>query len=478
MRIRVILVAALVLSLSMPAMAWGPKGQLAVVTTAVRLLAKSGNIPLTRLENDLRAGSMIPPARTVELFPNMDADLVSAIESEMYLLESVRGSTVDAYFAYRLGALGKLVAMATSPMRTARPAYRNQYYADVEANIDVALKNQALQKVVPRDYFPLLQSEIDRADELLVAEYQTGAGFEGVARNTLPASLGRSIMAVADVWYTVLTTSSSPEAVSDVQRRNYVLNAYDFYIARRNTAEIDAAAVRLDALVAATPDMRVQVGDMYTKAGFPERAVAEYEAVLLLDPDRRDVVEKISEYYMAKGEEAMEAERLGVALENFSKALEVNPLHATAQARKLAAERLIGEREGRQAADRAALQRGEEFEILSEDEAKRGRFAEAIVLLRQAELAYEEVTQEFPQESREREEGLSGVRQRVAVMKQELVANTQDFSGDGFELDARLLTEKGTEGLDRSVLQAMMKAEYDAALQALEESMQPVIKAP
>ena len=46
-----LLVPAILLAL--PALAWGPKAQLAIVTTSVNLLSKSSNIPLNRLQSDL-----------------------------------------------------------------------------------------------------------------------------------------------------------------------------------------------------------------------------------------------------------------------------------------------------------------------------------------------------------------------------------------------------------------------------------------
>ena len=42
-------------------------------------------------------------------------DSIRAIETQMVLLQAVRGSSIDAYYAFRLGVLGKLVARRHDP---------------------------------------------------------------------------------------------------------------------------------------------------------------------------------------------------------------------------------------------------------------------------------------------------------------------------------------------------------------------------
>ncbi len=470
-RVRILAVLAFSVLLCLPAPAWGPKSQLAIVTTASHLLARSVNVPLTRFSNDLRNGSMVSQAQMQALYPNLGTNVVSAIESEMYLLQAVKGSKVDPYFAFRLGALGKLVANATAPMRDVKATYRNLYYADVEGNIKSELKQSKRRKVSPRDYFNDVMAQARRNDALILREYETGVGFNGVARATLPDAASLSVMAVADVWYTILTGNSVPGGVSDVQLRAYVLKAYAFYVARGNAGEIDAAAKRFDTLVTKTPDMQVQIGDMFYGANFPERAMREYEAVLAVTPDRRDVIKKISDYYMRLGEEALRDGRLESALQDFNRAIAVNPLHPTAQARKIDAEKLISERNARLAKNQQALEQAAEFEALAESEVKNRRFAEGIVLLNQALASYLEVTNEFPVESRKGEQGAADVRSRIDMLKRELVANTQRFSGSGFGLDAPMLARDAAQGLDEKVLRELLHREYETTMDTLEESM-------
>jgi len=470
-RMRFIATGLLCAALCTPAMAWGPRSQLAIVTTAAHLLAKSGNIPITRLAEDLQNGSRVSENQMKALYPDLASSAVNAIESEMYLLQAVRGDRVDPYFAFRLGVLGKLVASTTAPLHDAKPTYRNLYYADVEGNITTELQESERRRVSPREYFASLQAEIRQNDELILSEYESGVGFEGVARNTLPTAASRSVMAVADVWYTVLTGASVSGGVSDTQLRTYVLDAWKFYIARGSAQEMDAAEARYGALVDKTSDMQVKIGDMLYEGEFPERAMEEYEAVLASDPNRRDVTQKISNYYMDLGEAALEKEQLEGAQQYFARALDVNPLHPTAQARKLQAEKLISERNARQAADQQALEQAAEFQVLAETEVRNRRFAEAIVLLRQALLSYEEVSTEFPIEARKGEEGLADTRSRIEMLKRELVNNTQGFSGSGDALDAPRLASQASEGLDKEVLEQLVSQEYEAAITVLEQGL-------
>ena len=411
-----------------------------------------------------------------KLYPFLSSSAVGAIEAEMILLQAVQGDRVDAYFAYRLGVLGKLVAEVTAPLAEVNITYRNLYYADVERQIrNVPLKGSARQVVDPPLYFPRVMAEAASRDDVIEREYQDGTGFDGVARALLPQDASRSVTAVADVWFTILSGRAPKGDVSDTQLRRYVEDAYAFYINRGNTAEIDAASARLDALTPKTPDLQVRIGDMFFEAALYERAMNEYRAVLRTAPDRRDVVEKMSAYYVDQGDKALENNRLEEALDAFRQALEVNPLHPTAEAQRLTIEGLISARDARLAGNRASIDRAHQFESLAEQEATRNRYAEAIALLRQASAAYYEVTDEFPAEHQRRMRGMNNLRYRIDELKKEIMVNAQIFSGSGFILDTRELARRGDPGLSEEALKTLVRREFENEMKKLEERMTPLL---
>jgi hypothetical protein len=126
-RMKIVTVVLLALLAAFPAAAWGPRGQAAIVSTAMNLLSKNGDAPLSRLAGDIKAGAAVSMSEIELSYPDLATSPLQAVESEMALLAAMRQSRVDAYFAYRMGVLGKVVAMITSPMRAAQVNYRNQY---------------------------------------------------------------------------------------------------------------------------------------------------------------------------------------------------------------------------------------------------------------------------------------------------------------------------------------------------------------
>jgi tetratricopeptide (TPR) repeat protein len=458
------------------AVGWGPTTQLAMVTNALHLISKDSNIPLTRLEKDIRAGAAISAEMLAELYPDLASDPVRAIESEMYLLKAVQGGRVDAYFAYRLGVLGKLVAEITSPLRDISPTYRNLYFADVERNIEATtLRSRARQVVEPRTYFAAMMTESRARDEMILKDYQSGKGYAGVASTTLSENATRSVNAVADVWQTVLASPALAGNVSEGQLRKYVLDAYAYYVGRRNPREIDDASARLNKLTPLTPDMQARVGDLLMEAELFDRAMEEYRAVVRQDPGRRDVAEKIANYYVTAGEKALEENKLEDARETFKTAAETNPLHPAAEGLRLQAEALITARDTRLAASRDALDRADKLNTLAEDEAFKGRYAEAIALLRQADATYEEVTDEFPNEFQQRTRSQRNVRYRVQELQAQIMENAQIFSGSGAAQDIRRLAQKGGKGLETQALKALIEQNYQAALASVETQLQPAL---
>ena len=253
----------LAVALAMPAAAWGPRTELTIVNTAMKLYSKEQNVPLNRRAKDVQRGAAVSAETLGALYVTLAVGPVHAIETEMALLQSVYGNNLDPYFAYRLGTLGKLVAELTAPMRGADPIYRERYYADVDRNISngVNLQSSKRRLVESSLYFNDRQAEARNNDTLIVEDYRSGSGFNGLAQSLLEDDAGRSIRAVADVWHTIISGPGVQANVSADQKRAFVLDAFSFYTQRRNPAEIDAVSRRLATIAEETTDMQVAVGD-------------------------------------------------------------------------------------------------------------------------------------------------------------------------------------------------------------------------
>lgn len=456
--------------------AWGPRVELAVVNTALHLISREENLPLTKLQEELRAGASLSPVAMEAMFPDMASDPLRAIENEMALLTAARGARIDAYFAWRLGALGKLVSRVTAPMATADPAVRSQYYKDAEPMADTgSLKPETRHVLESMERLKRTMDEANAGNDLITGEYQSGAGFRGTASARLAGDISRSVNAVADVWWTIIASSTVPGNISAAQMQRYVLSAYAYYVERGRESEIEAADANYRKLTEYTPDMSAKIGDMLYAAGMRERAVKEYEAAVAAAPERRDVVEKIANYYAEVAEENLEKGLLEESMAGFEKALSVNMLHPTAEKRRLEVAALIQKRDDQLAQYQAQLKQAEDLRALAEEEAAKNRFAEAVALLKQSEEAYKTVGDEFPSEAQRRTRGLRDVQARTNELQQGLLTNTQAFSGAGFAPDLRALIAQDTAGLDQEILKTMVRLEYEAEVERLTAQMQSTL---
>ncbi len=459
------------------AMAWGPKTQLALVTTALHILAKHANIPLDRLEEELRSGALQSMDMLREAYPGLEADPLNAIETEMQLLQTVKGNRVDPYFAFRLGALGKLVAQITAPMTNADAAFRSLYYADVDQHIDgVVLAPEPLRFVDPRSSFAAAILEARTNDELILKEYRAGEGFSGVGRAALPKNASRSANTVASVWHTVLTGRSISGKVSDVQLRDYATNAHRFYIGRDNKAEIANEKAKIEALVPHTPEMRVKVGDMLHAAGMHENAIAEYKTALEMEPGRPDVVEKIAAYYARQGDTALQDGSLEAALRAYESALDANPLHPSAERSRLEVVRLIEEREALRSAHQGLVEHGLNLTTEAERESMRGRYAEAISLLRLAGGSFEQVGNEFPLIRQRAARAAKDASFLIEENKRSIMANAQAYSGKAFGPDLRNQARTKAKGLDKKALEKLIAQGYAKEMARLAADIRQAIE--
>ncbi|MFO7776544.1 MAG: hypothetical protein R6W89_12175 [Candidatus Hydrogenedentota bacterium] len=456
-----------------PAVAWGPQTTTSIVSSAAHILSREGTIPLANLEEDLRGGASLPEDALYDLAPEARESVVRAIESQMYLLQAVRGDRVDPYLAYRLGVLGNLVARATAPLQGASAALREQYYEDVDNHIAQAtIRPRSRQQVEPRAYFAEKRREAQVNDVALQNHYRTAGGFEGVPRDTLSENANRSMNAVADVWHAILTQRTATADIPSDRMRQYLLQAVEFYVYRGNMQEVQNTFTRMEELDLRTPQVREQVGDILLEAERPEMAMEEYQAVLEEDSNQRQVARKISEYYIEVGEEALEAERLEEAREAFQEAASADPRSEEAQNKLVQARREIQAREDRREAELALLQEGESLQEQAEGSLTAGDYASATEQLREALQTFGEVTDEFVDIAREARVAMNSVETQLAEVQERLVEDAIQLSGAGNVFDPQSVTAHDDLELNREALQRLVTQRYETEVQRLRQEME------
>ncbi|NUM54679.1 MAG: hypothetical protein HUU46_13625 [Candidatus Hydrogenedentes bacterium] len=451
-----------------PAWAWGPRTRVAIVSMASRIIARESGANLTKLDKDIRAGASISPSDLTTLVPVAITDPVGAVETEMYLLQAVGGGRVDPYFAYRLGVLGMLVAEVSSPLADADPSVRDVYYADVEGIIEkVQMKPAPRTKVDPVTYFAEVRSDAADRRDLIITDYRSGIGFDGTARSAISDDASRSVNSVADVYQSVLTGRVTSANISPSQIRDYILRAIQFYIKRGNDAETESAYKRLTDLNVSTVDLQKQIGDMFYDAEKYERAMQEYQAVLALDPARRDVTERIAAYYVKLGDDALAEQKLEDAREAYQKALDADKLQPNAQRKLLDAEKLITERDARLEDTRETLTAADEKLNQADQLAFRKDYGGAIALLYEAQSGYGKVTDEFASEYRIAQNGMLMAESKLTQLRRDLVSNAPSLSGLGAGYSTREQAESAAKSLDEQALRALLDRQYEKEIEKI-----------
>lgn len=453
-----------------PATAWESRTETTIVTTAARILSREGGIPLTNLEKDIRRGASISEAELVALVPGVESDLTQAILSQFNLLQSTRGTRVDPYLAYRLGILGKLVARLTSPMLGAAPAVRDAYHADVDKNIQsIALKTSPRRVVDLGAYLSEVATKARARQELISRDYEQGTGFAGVARGALSEDASRAVDAVADVWNTLLKSSSTTAGVSDEQRREYSLSSLGFYLERGNPEEAKRAYEAILDTGEPSADLRKRIGDLYYEAGKYDRAMDEYKKVRELEPGRDDVAQRIAEYYARVGEEAVAAGNLEAAVESFQQGQTADP---QLEIKRRQTQALIEERNARlEQAQQSLIQAQGLMAQVDQEQVKRN-FGAALDYLNQAKALFAAIPSEFKRESQQASAGLTQVDVKSRELKAQLISSTDQLSGSGFDVEARRLAASGSSAVAKDAFGKLVTRGYEQQVATMKQRAQ------
>jgi len=446
--------------------AWGPTARTAVVAAGTHLLGQDAAFTLSRSLKNVILGAELSDEDFNKQFPLYAVDPVGAIQREMVLLQTMKSDRIDPYYAFRLGVLGRMVASATAPL-AAGGSTQARYYADADQAITrINLKPAPRKFVDPRAYFSLVQSEASANDRTIEVEYQSGIGFNGIARAALGQDASRSVNAVADAWHTLLTAAPAAFEEPTAAKREYVLGAIDFYLKQKNLVEAQAQyAFATDEGLVDTNTQK-KIGDLYFDNALYEQAIVEYQKILAKDPGQRDVVDRVAKYYEMTGDTAADSDKLEAARDAYAKAADTNSLHPDAQRKLLNIEARIFAREERLSQQRAAIEEAQAIENRAEEAAIRRDYARAISLLRDAEQRYATVTDEFAAESNQAVNGQRMVMMRTKELKQELIDNSATLSGSGAAFDARQLATQ-TPDVSRKALEDMLQTEYRNAVKAL-----------
>ncbi len=467
--VRWALVLSFTVAAAQSAFAWGPQAQVAIVSTAAEVITKQEGILLANLKADIRDGASIGSSQLNNLMPGWDSNPLISLQAQMDLLQAMRGERIDPYYAFRLGVLGKMAARLSAPLSQSSPVYRDLYYADAEVNITrVRWKLEKRRIVEPMTYFAEAQALADRNADVILKDYQEGVGFRGTASLSFADDASRSIAAVADVWFSILRGPAVAAAVSEDQMRTYYVDAMRFYVGRGNARETDAAYKRIADRGIMTPDFQKKIGDLYFDGEYYDKAIREYESVLAVAPGRRDVIERISEYYIRMGDLAMKEDRLEEGEESFENAINADKLNSEAQLRLFDARAQIEARDERRAVSEAALGTAQAGLRESEQFIFAQKYADAMKYLQNSVQLFASVSNEFPDLYTTARSGELTAETRLSQVRGEIIDNSPNLSGAGARENVMRQAESAAEEMSKNALRALTQDQFEAALKALE----------
>jgi len=112
----------------------------------------------------------------------------------------------------------------------------------------------------------------------------------------------------------------------------------------------------------------------------------------------------------------------------------------------------------------------------AEQLAMKGRHADAIAKLHEAEATYKQVTVEFMEQLQAANTGLSNIVMRLKDLTGQLIQNAQSLSGSGAALDVQKLAEASTKVIDEAGLKALSAQELAQELARVKDQMRPALE--
>ncbi|MFA7692653.1 MAG: hypothetical protein GX117_13940 [Candidatus Hydrogenedentes bacterium] len=427
----VILVFLLILSVQASnAHAWGPRAMRSIAAMSLQVIKDSfpstfrpGGIVGPNFERDLMAGVSAGWQHLASEVPlSNEAEVMDAIATQIQLLREVQHYVPTAYFAYRMGMLASLTANLMLPYgfvwTDADKELRRQIIADIEANVDrygfesIQEKRIFIREMKP--YFAQKRSYMTEDMRLIAHDYnRTHLNYNGFLKQGGRAYYLRAVVAVADVWYTVLQMDTSVKDFvlpqpSERALTMYFINEMDYLLNEKNNMpQVEKVYLNFEKVNPHLTSAYERLGDIFyanDDETIKLRGVAEWKkAYDFGDVDRRRIGGKLSRHYMEEGKfylnrfELPTAEEtdLNSALEAFTNALNYDRANEDAASYIQSTNVAIRDRNARLEVALSIIATGERVH----EEANRFReasdFANAISTYRQAIGFFEAIDDEF-----------------------------------------------------------------------------------
>ena len=444
--------------------AWGPRAERSIAAMAMQIIqSEHPNIFMPEgggnFTNDVFRGANdgIAVLGTTPMLTEIET--LKTIEEQIQLLRDVLKFGPSSYFAYRMGVLSTLTANVMLPYGYAHgEAERNlqqQVRGDIEQHLDefrLTPGRRSVQQVSGIQlYFKNLRPFQTENLKIISDEYARGIGYNGFLRQAAPQYFQEAVLAVGDVWHTVLASRpevqrqpTAAERLTDyfVEEVSYLLKVTDnYYPANRvypNFRQVNPGM--------AEPYERL--GDLYYEYGTEknmqesvDRGVREWQvAYELHGPTHQDVSRKLSNHYIRMGRMHLEEgqlkgasnDRLPTAMVSFETAIKYDPTNRDAPGLIEETQRAAKERQDRLDTVLKVIASADQIKAEAERHIANEDFGNAIMTYSQSLKFYQSVDDFFTDLYETAKKSMEDIQKAVtgAVSKIEDKANDAISDGD------------------------------------------------
>lgn len=441
------------------AAAWGERAQRSLSSMALQVVKTEYPYAFqsegSNYENDVIAGSLAGADALSESFSTAsDATVIQSIGTEIELLRDVRKFGTGSYFAYRMGALGSVVADLMVPYGLASSPDDQRMAAAIEEDIDKHLDTysyKATQRTrefirEPGQYFARRRSFVADDLRIITQDYTSKRGYNGFLKDGGPAYFSRSVDAIADVWHTVLREEpdASQGSASARMLTWYFVDEISYLLGEKRN--VNAADRAYDNFLKVNPqiaDTYEQIGDEFyqlgTEAGI-KRAVREWRVAHNMGgTTRARVASKLSDHFLEEGRVylartnepgAAESDYTN-ALRSFEQALEFDRASDEAATLIQQTNVAIQERNERFQTTVEFISKGEQIREKADNMRNAEDYGNAIQTYRAAIVPYEAVDEEFEDQSKQAKDAVSKIKSEIATVINRVLSQASELIEDG-----------------------------------------------